>query len=65
VLRRVFFKGLGREGRTLGKIQSTSCYCEARFEVITVLLLKIRVFWDGGFLGPEYEGTMVLGNIAY
>jgi hypothetical protein len=55
----------GREGRTWGKIQSTGSYYEARFEVMTVLLVKIRVFWDCELLDPEYEGTMMLGNIAF
>jgi hypothetical protein len=54
VLGRVFFEGVG--GQNLRKIRSTSTCYEARFEVISMLLLKIRVFWYCGLLGPEYEG---------
>jgi hypothetical protein len=58
-----YFLTGGQEGRTWGKIQSTSIYYEARFVIITVLLLKIWVFWFFGLLDPEYEGTMMLGSL--
>jgi len=58
-----FLRGL--IGQNLGIIRSTSSRYETRYEVITVLLLKIRDFWYFGLLGPAYESTMMLRSVAY
>jgi hypothetical protein len=61
----IFFGGGEVRGQNLGKVRSTSSCYEARFEVISVPLLKIRVFWYCGLLGTEYESTMMLRSVAY
>ena len=58
-----FFEGGGR-AELAEKIRSTSSRYESRFEVITVLLLKIRIFWYCGLLGPAYESNLMLRNVA-
>jgi hypothetical protein len=63
VLGRVFFEGVVRA--ELGKIPVYNSSYEARFEVISVLLLKIRVFWYCGLLGPDCEGTMMLRSVEF